>query len=83
MALAMAWLEETEAVGLVLAGPEKWQMGGHVDWIGVVVAASLFLIIVPKNKLLRAQAATQDAKQGLLPFSEYRALVGLLEHLRP
>ena len=81
-ALVQALLEETEAINLEMAGADKIQIGGHVNWIGIVAAAAVLLIIVPKNKLIRAKDSVTQAKQGVLPFSEYRPLLGLLEHLR-
>eukprot|EP00966_Prymnesium_polylepis_P335978 7391313-Prymnesium_polylepis.1 len=65
-----------------MAGADKRQIGGDVEWIGVVLLAAIGLIVIPKNKLVRAKDALERAQAGLITFGEYRALVGLLEHLR-
>ena len=80
--MLQAWRETTRGVNLRMAGADKRQLGGDVEWIGVSVLVALGLIAVPKNKLIRARDALQRTLRGEITFGEYRALVGLLEHLR-
>ena len=83
-ALRLIVAAETVTVGikLVMADADKRQMGVGVLWIGIVVIAGLGLVAVPRSKLLTAKDYLQRAAQGKLPFREYRAMLGLLEHLR-
>ena len=80
--LLRAWREVTMGVNLKMAGADKRQMGGGVEWIGVSILAALGIVAIPKNKLLRARDAIERTLAGKITFGEYRALVGLLEHLR-
>ena len=48
----------------------------------VSILAALGIVAIPKNKLLRARDAIERTLAGKITFGEYRALVGLLEHLR-
>lgn len=80
--LLEAWRRVTQGSGLVMAGADKRQLGGDVEWIGVYILAAIGLVAVPKNKLLRARDAIARTLGGGITFGEYRALVGLLEHLR-
>ena len=48
----------------------------------------LGLVVVPKAKLMRAEAALREALTGKMEFGAYRALMGLLErrpfgHIQP
>ena len=47
-----------------------------------VLRRGLGLVFVPKAKLMRAEAALREALTGKMEFGAYRALMGLLEHLR-
>ena len=76
------WRTLTQRVGLIMAAPEKRSLGTHALWLGVLFVMSLGLVIVPKDKLLRASHAITDTLKGAAPFHRYRALCGLLEHLR-
>ena len=80
--LMVASDEILSGIRLVMAGPEKSQTGAHVEWIGVLVLAAIGLVVVPPNKLLRAREAVERTLARQIDFGEYRALVGLLEHLR-
>ena len=51
-------------------------------WLGALIFASIGLIVVPKDKLIRAAAAINELAAGGIPFSKYCSLVGLLEHIR-
>ena len=80
--LLRAWGTVTGRIRLEMAGADKRQLGGDVEWIGVCLLAAIGLVAVPKNKLLRARDAIARTLDGKITFGEYRALVGLLEHLR-
>ena len=77
-----AWRRLTGHINLLMAAPEKRGIGTHVLWLGVLIIASLGVVVVPRDKLLRAADGVQRALLGGMPFREYRALCGLLEHLR-
>ena len=82
MRMLAAWREVTESINIEMAGPEKRQIGGDVEWIGVGLLAAIGLVAIPVNKLLRARDAIIRAIRHEITFGEYRSLVGLLEHLR-
>ena len=77
-----AWRTVTSQINLVMAGPDKRQLGAHIEWIGILLLAGIGLVVVPQNKLVRAREALVRAVAGEMTFGEYRALMGLLEHLR-
>ena len=76
------WRRLTERLGLIMAKPEKRAIGSWVMWLGVIFVVSLGVVVVPKEKLLRAASVIADALTRRVPFHTYRALCGLLEHLR-
>ena len=76
------WRRLTDSIGLVMAIPEKRTLGGWAPWIGVAIVAALGLIIVPRDKVLRAAAAIADVLEDKVEFHIYRSLCGLLEHIR-
>ena len=82
MRLLQAWRKVTGSVNLEMAGADKRQLGGDVEWVGVLLLAAIGLVAVPTNKLLRARHALLRTIAGEITFGEYRSLVGLLEHLR-
>lgn len=82
MRLLEAWHRVTDEINLAMAGADKRQLGGHVEWIGVTVLAALGLIVIQKQKLARARNAIRSTIERRISFGEYRALIGLLEHLR-
>ncbi|KAL3920981.1 MAG: hypothetical protein SGPRY_005059 [Prymnesium sp.] len=65
-----------------MAGHEKRRIGGHVEWVGVILCAAICVAVVPRGKLLRAREAIVRTFDGSVTFGEYRSLVGLLELLR-
>lgn len=77
-----AWRRLTDGVGLIMAIPEKRSLGTWCTWLGVLLVASLGIVAVPKDKLLRAARAIELTLRDGVEFSVYRALCGLLEHLR-
>lgn len=82
MRLLRAWREVTGSMRLVMAGPTKRQLGGGVEWIGVTIVAAIALILISRDKLVRARDALKRTLKGQITLGEYRALMGLLEHLR-
>ena len=77
-----AWRALTTRLGLIMAIPEKRSIGVWCQWIGALVFASIGLVVVPKQKLLRASASIRTLLDRGLEFAEHRSLMGLLEHLR-
>ena len=80
--LLKTWRQLTTDLGLKMAIPEKRTAGTWALWLGILFFATLGVVAVPRAKLLRASASLRRAAQGELDFSQYRSLVGLLEHLR-
>ena len=65
-----------------MAIPEKRHLGTWVRWLGVILFSTLAIVVVPQDRLTRAVSAISDARAGTMSFDKYRALLGLLEHLR-
>ena len=82
LAALRSWRHVTLNVGLIMAIPEKRNLGTWVLWLGILFFAGLGVVVVPRAKLLRAAAALREAIVGTMEFGDYRALIGLLEHLR-
>ena len=80
--LLKEWRKLTTEAGLIMAIPEKRSLGTWCVWLGILVFASLGAVVVPKHKLLRASSAARQALEGTLPYTDYRSLLGLLEHIR-
>ena len=76
------WRETTEELGLLMAIPEKRSLGTWTVWLGVVISVSLGIVVIPRDKLVRAILAIEKLLDEGLPFREYRSLCGLLEHMR-
>ena len=76
------WRRLTDAVRLIMAIPEKRTLGSWGKWLGVNVIPNLGLVVVPRDKILRASAAIADVLDRGVQFHVYRSLCGLLEHLR-
>ena len=76
------WRRLTEAVGLIMAIPEKRSLGSWSKWIGAFLLFGLGIVVVPREKILRASAVISDVLSDGVEFHVYRALLGLLEHLR-
>jgi hypothetical protein len=76
------WQRLMEEIGLRMAPPEKRTIGTWAPWLGVLICAGLGLVIVPKEKLLRTTERLRSTLSSRTEFSEYRSLMGMLEHLR-
>ena len=76
------WRRLTDAIRLIMAIPEKRTLGSWGRWLGVDVISNLGLVVVPRDKILRASAAIADVLDRGVHFHVYRSLCGLLEHLR-
>ena len=81
MRMLAAWREVTESINIEMATGKR-QIGGDIEWIGIGLLVAIGLVAIPINKLLRARDAIQRTLRHEATFGEYRALVGLLEHLR-
>ena len=54
------WRRLTNAIRLIMAIPEKRTLGSWGRWLGVNVIPNLGLVVVPRDKILRASAAIAD-----------------------
>jgi hypothetical protein len=77
-----AWQRLTADIQLKMAPPEKRSIGTWAPWLGVYLLAGLGLVVVPKEKLLRTVSRLRNVLTCAVEFSEYRSLMGMLEHLR-
>ena len=77
-----AWRRLTNQMRLRMAIAAKRSLGTWCKWIGVLLIPILGLVAVTRDKILRANMAIGEALADRLPFHVYRALCGLLEHLR-
>jgi len=77
-----AWRRLTDSVGLIMAIPEKRSLGCWAKWLGVLLIPALGLVVVPRDKLIRAAASITATLEHGTEFHVYHALCGLLEHLR-
>ena len=76
------WRRLTDAIRLIMAIPEKRTLGSWGKWLGVNVISNLGLVVVPRDKILRASAVIAEVLDRGVQFGVYRSLCGLLEHLR-
>jgi len=68
-------------INLLMAIEAKRSLGTWCKWLGIVLISGLGLVVVPKAKILRANAAIELTLGGHADFQMYRSLCGLLEHL--
>jgi hypothetical protein len=76
------WRAITREGGILMAVPEKRVLGAWAKWLGTIILGGLGLVVITRDKLLRAKAAIRQALSGTMMFCDYRSLMGLLEHLR-
>ena len=76
------WRRLTTDAGLLMAIPEKRMLGVWLSWLGILIFAGLGFVVIPPEKIMRAVMSINRALAGAEEFSAYRALVGLLEHIR-
>ena len=77
-----AWRLLVTRINLRMAIDEKRSLGTWSKWLGALILAGLGLVVVPKEKILRASQAVTLVLEGGAEFHVYRSLCGLLEHLR-
>ena len=80
--LLTLWMRLVTELRLIMAIPEKRQLGTWAPWLGVLLLAGLGLVLIPKAKLLRTVQRIGELLTNGMPFQDYRSLIGLLEHLR-
>ena len=68
------WRRLTDAIQLIMAIPEKRTLGSWGRWLGVDVISNLGLVVVPRDKILRASAAIADVLDRGVYFHVYRSL---------
>ena len=76
------WRRLTNDLGLIMAIPEKRTLGAWAKWLGALLLAALGLVIIPKDKLMRAAHAIRETLALRCDWGTYRALVSMLEHCR-
>jgi len=75
------WHEIITGTGLMPAKASKWQIGAGVTWLGGCIYPSLGLMWVPRDKARRAIERIEGVLDGRHSATEYRELVGFLEHV--
>ena len=76
------WRQLTTSICLIMAIATKRFLGSWCVWLGVLIIASIGLVIIPIDKLLRASATITTVLTSGCEFHTYRSLCGLLEHFR-
>lgn len=76
------WRKITQRFRFIMAIPEKRRVGTMVKWLGFLPSPMHGLIVVQRNKLLRAAQAVALALAGGIAVDQYRSLLGFLEHLK-
>ena len=76
------WRRLTEGLNLEMAIPEKRVLGTWTKWLGVLLIVGLGVVVIPRDKILRATAAIEQVLKAEADFGTYRSLIGLLEHIR-
>jgi len=76
------WRSITTRFRFLMAIPQKRKVGTMVKWLGFLPSPMHGIVAVPRNKLLRAIAAVQQALASQLTVDKYRSLLGFLEHLK-
>ena len=80
--IIILWRRLTTSAGLIMAIAAKRSLGVWCVWVGAIVFAGLGLIVIPKQKLIRASDAIRRLLDDGIMFEQYRSLAGLLEHVR-
>ena len=80
--LLREWRGVTSEAGLIMAIPQKREIGTCVLWLGIYFFSILGVAVVTAAKLLRATELIQRALSGELEFSAWQQLCGQLEHIR-
>ena len=78
--LIKAWHWVTRSMNLLMAIPEKRHLGTHIYSLGAHLFVAEMVMVIPTQKILRALAMIKQLVVNALTFSEYRTLLGLLEH---
>lgn len=81
IAMLSAWHEFTTSMNLIMAAHLKRQAGSMVTALGAHMFAAECVVIIPKEKILRAAERLKRLVNGKLIQEEYRSLLGLLEHI--
>ena len=76
------WRALTLSVRLIMAAAIKRSLGAWTLWLGIILIPALGLLVVPRDKILRASASISAVLSDGANFHVYRALCGLLEFLR-
>ena len=70
------------AIRLIMAGPEKRELGVVAGWLGFVVHAALRAAFATEDKRTRALLVLTELVAGRgVGFRDYESLLGLLEHV--
>ena len=78
----VCWHETTQAHGLEMAGANKRQLGSSVTWLDFSFFLPTEVVAVTPEKQAKAIGALENLMAGIpTNFSEYRKLLGFLEHL--
>jgi hypothetical protein len=60
----------------------KRVVGTSFEWLGIIFIPFAGLVFLPRNKLLRTLEALRRADAGQLTNTDFRSLLGLLEHVK-
>ena len=74
------WL--TSGAQFMMAIPEKRSLGTSGRWLGIIFLVQLGISAVPAQKIHRVCSSIDLVRSQSMSFSEYRRLIGFLEHIR-
>ena len=66
----------------MMAIPEKRSLGTSGRWLGIIFLVQLGISAVPAQKIHRVCSSIDLVRSQSMSFSEYRRLIGFLEHIR-
>ena len=75
------WHDIVQGTGLMPAKASKWQIGAGALWLGGCCFPSLGIMWVPRDKAMRSCERIDSVLRGSSTPTEYRELVGFLEHV--
>ena len=75
------WYWLTAGAKFMMVIPEKRPLGTAGRWLGIHFLAQLGISAVPAQKILRACMSIDAARSQSMSFSDYRRLIGFLEHI--
>ena len=74
------WRNLCQSINLMMAIADKRNIGTVIPALGAYLYFDHGLVVIPRHKVLRAQAMLKRLANKTLQYADYRSLLGLLEH---